>query len=46
MVIAGDYEPKGGKKDKRPVVAAKGEGAPSEKPKRKECRIKVLGLCI
>ncbi len=46
MVIAGDYEPKGGKKDKRPVVAAEGERPHSDKTRPKECRIKVLGLCI
>jgi uncharacterized protein YkwD len=46
MVIAGDYEPKGGKKDRRPVVAAKGDGARVTGPKLKECTIKVLGLCI
>ena len=46
MVIAGDYEPKGGRKDTRPLVAAKGEGARSSPSKPRECRIKVLGLCI
>jgi hypothetical protein len=44
MVIAGDYEPKGGKKDKRPVVAARDAAHPAAS--KKECRIKVLSLCI
>ena len=46
MVIAGDYEPKGGRKDKRPVVAATGDGSRPNASKPRECRIKVLGLCI
>jgi Cysteine-rich secretory protein family len=46
MVIAGDYPPKGGKKSERPVVAAEGARPPADKPKPRECRIKMLGLCI
>ena len=46
MVIAGDYGPKPGKKDKEPVVAVKRETAASAKPKSSNCTIKVLGLCI
>lgn len=52
MVIAGDYEPKGKKKDKEPVVAVKREVAPASKPKSESkpksssCHVKLLGLCI
>jgi len=45
MVIAGDYEPKGGKKDSA-LVAAKDERAGSGKSRPRECRIRLLGLCI
>jgi len=45
MVIAGDYEPKGGKKGKQPLVVAR-DGAAPPAASKKECRIKVLGLCI
>lgn len=44
MVIAGDYEPKSGKKDKEPVVAVKREAG--AKPKSSNCTIRLLGLCI
>jgi Cysteine-rich secretory protein family len=49
MVIAGDYEPKPGKGNKRdmePLVAVKREAAPSGRPKSSDCHIKVLSLCI
>ena len=48
MVIAGDYEPKGKKKnkDKEPLVAVKRETAPASKPKSSGCHIKLLSLCI
>jgi hypothetical protein len=46
MVIAGDYEPKPGKRDMEPLVAVKREGAPSGRPKSSDCHIKVLSLCI
>jgi hypothetical protein len=45
-VIAGDYEPKPGKRDMEPLVAVKREGAPSGRPKSSDCHIKVLSLCI
>src|SRR3954469_3209192 len=45
MVIAGDYEPKGGKKDSA-LVAAKDERAGSGKSRPREFRIRLLGLCI
>jgi uncharacterized protein YkwD len=46
MVIAGDYEPPKGKKDREPLVAVKREVKPSGRPKSKSCHIKLLGLCI
>ncbi|MFT4121676.1 CAP domain-containing protein [Bradyrhizobium sp.] len=46
MVIAGDYEPKKGKKDKEPLVAVKREAPPASKPKSSSCHIKLLSLCI
>ncbi|WP_433996135.1 CAP domain-containing protein [Bradyrhizobium lablabi] len=50
MVIAGDYEPKPskgkGKKDTEPLVAVKREAASKDRPKSKDCTIKVLSLCI
>ena len=48
MVIAGDYEPKPGKrrKDREPLVAVKREAAPSAQRKSSDCHIKVLSLCI
>ncbi len=48
MVIAGDYEPKPGKRkrDTEPLVAVKREAAPSGRPNSSDCHIKVLGLCI
>ena len=46
MVIAGDYEPKPGKKDKEPLVAVKREADSSSRPKSNGCHIKLLSLCI
>src|SRR5262249_5793880 len=46
MVIAGDYEPKPGKKDKQPLVAVKREADSSSRPKSNDCHIKLLSLCI
>jgi len=46
MVIAGDYEPKPGKKDKEPLVAVKREADSSSRPKSTGCHIKLLSLCI
>jgi cysteine-rich secretory family protein len=52
MVIAGDYEPKGGKgkgkdkQDKEPLVAVKREAAPAARSKPTDCHIKLLSLCI
>jgi hypothetical protein len=46
MVIAGDYEPSKGKRDKEPLVAVKRETGPSDRPKSTGCHIKVLSLCI
>jgi hypothetical protein len=48
MVIAGDYEPKPGKrkKDTEPLVAVKREAPPPRRPKSAECHIKLLSLCI
>jgi uncharacterized protein YkwD len=46
MVIAGDYEPSKGKRDKEPLVAVKRETGPSGRPKSTGCHIKVLSLCI
>lgn len=46
MVIAGDYEPPKGKKDREPVVAVKREVKSSGRPKSSGCRIKILSLCI
>jgi hypothetical protein len=48
MVIAGDYEPKPGKrkKDKEPLVAVKRDAAPASRPKASTCHIKLLSLCI
>ncbi len=46
MVIAGDYEPKPGKRNQEPLVAVKRNAAPSLQPKSSGCRISVLGLCL
>jgi Cysteine-rich secretory protein family len=46
MVIAGDYEPPKGKKDREPLVAVKREAKPLGRPKSNGCHIKVLSLCI
>jgi hypothetical protein len=46
MVIAGDYEPPKGKRDRQPLVAVKREVKPLGQPKSKGCHIKLLGLCI
>ena len=46
MVIAGDYEPKPGKRDKEPLVAVKREADSSSRPKANGCHIKLLSLCI
>jgi hypothetical protein len=46
MVIAGDYEPGKGKRDKEPLVAVKRETGSSGRPKPIGCHIKVLSLCI
>jgi hypothetical protein len=46
MVIAGDYEPPKGKRDREPLVAVKREVKPSGRPKSNRCHIKVLGLCF
>ena len=46
MVIAGDYEPPKGKKDREPLVAVKREVKPSGRPKSNGCHIKVFSLCI
>lgn len=48
MVIAGDYEPKPGRrgKDREPLVAVKREAAPARAPESSDCHIKVLSLCI
>jgi hypothetical protein len=44
MVIAGDYEPPKGKKQKEPVVAVKREV--KARAKSSGCHIKLLGLCL
>src|SRR3954454_16086400 len=46
MVIAGDYEPPKGKRDRQPLVAVKREVKPSGRPKSKDCHIKLFSLCI
>jgi hypothetical protein len=48
MEIAGDYEPKPGRrgKDREPLVAVKREAAPSARRKSSDCHIKVFSLCI
>ena len=46
MVIAGDYEPPKGKRDREPLVAVKREATPLGRPKSNGCHIKVLSLCI
>lgn len=46
MVIAGDYEPSKGKRDREPLVAVKREATPLGRPKSNGCHIKVLSLCI
>jgi hypothetical protein len=46
MVIAGDYEPPKGKRDREPLVAVKREVKPSGRAKSNRCHIKVLGLCF
>ena len=46
MVIAGDYEPPKGKKDREPLVAVKRDAKPLGRPKANGCHIKVLSLCI
>lgn len=46
MVIAGDYEPTKGKRDREPLVAVKREATPLGRPKSNGCHIKVLSLCI
>jgi hypothetical protein len=46
MVIAGDYEPSKGNRDKEPLVAVKRETGPLGRPKSTGCHIKVLSLCI
>ena len=46
MVIAGDYEPPKGKRDRESLVAVKREAKPLGRPKSNGCHIKVLSLCI
>jgi hypothetical protein len=46
MVIAGDYEPPKGKREREPLVALKREAKPLSRPKSNGCHIKVLSLCI
>src|SRR5436305_5592204 len=46
MVIAGDYEPPKGKRDREPLVAVKRGVKPSDRAKSNGCHIKVLSLCI
>jgi hypothetical protein len=46
MVIAGDYEPPKGKRDREPLVAVKRQVKPSGRAKSNGCHIKVFSLCI
>jgi hypothetical protein len=46
MVIAGDYEPPKGKRDREPVIAVKRQVKPSGRAKSNGCHIKVFSLCI
>jgi hypothetical protein len=46
MVIAGDYEPTKGKRDREPLVAVKREVKPLGRSKSNRCHVKFLSLCI
>jgi uncharacterized protein YkwD len=46
MVIAGDYEPPKGKRDREPLVAVKREAKPLGRPKSSGCHLKLFSLCI
>jgi hypothetical protein len=48
MEIAGDYEPKRGKrgKDREPLVAVKREPVHAARAKSTDCHVRLLGLCL